>query len=100
MMKEKNNKLFNESLEKFKYSVGYSINEYPRYKPLVGMDEVFDELPSSNSEDKFNKNKPTDKPGVENNDSLQQQPPVEEPQPETPSTPIPAFDSEDPNNDP
>jgi len=39
------NRLHEEQLRKFKYSVGYKVNESPRYRPLVGVDEEFDNLP-------------------------------------------------------
>jgi hypothetical protein len=43
-------KLFEEQLRKFKYRVDYKVNESPRYRPLVGEDEEFDEVPSLTNE--------------------------------------------------
>jgi hypothetical protein len=53
MKNEKKDKLFEEGLKKFKYRVGYKINETPRYRPLVGNNEQFDNLPTEvyNTED-------------------------------------------------
>jgi hypothetical protein len=53
MKNEKKNKLFEEGLRKFKYRVGYKVNESPRYRPLVGANEQFDNLPTEvyNTED-------------------------------------------------
>jgi len=48
MRNEKNDKLIEESLRKFKYRVGYKVNESPRYRPLVGTNEEFDEIPLTN----------------------------------------------------
>lgn len=45
MKDEKKNNLFEEQLRKFKYRVDYKVNESPRYRPLVGTNEVFDEIP-------------------------------------------------------
>lgn len=50
-MKDMNKaKLFEEQLRRFKYSVDYKVNESPKYRPLVGVDEVFDEIPSLTNE--------------------------------------------------
>ena len=53
MKNEKKDKLFEEGLKKFKYRVGYKINETPRYRPLIGNNEQFDNLPTEvyNTED-------------------------------------------------
>ena len=48
MKDEKRNKFFEEGLKKFKYRVGYTINETPRYRSLVGTNEEFDEIPLTN----------------------------------------------------
>jgi hypothetical protein len=48
MENEKKNKLFEEQLRKFKYRVDYKVNESPKYRPLVGMSEEFDEMPMTN----------------------------------------------------
>jgi len=88
-------KLFEEQLRKFKYRVDYKVNESPRYRPLVGEDEEFDEVPSLTNEagDQEDAPKPegavppaptNDQPMGMENDS---QPPV----PTEP--PVPAFDA-------
>ncbi len=46
MKDEKKDKLFEEQLRKFKYRVDYKINETPRYRPLIGSNEQFDNLPT------------------------------------------------------
>ena len=53
MKNEKKDKLFEEGLRKFKYRVGYKVNESPRYRPLIGANEQFDNLPTEvyNTED-------------------------------------------------
>ena len=96
MVKDNNHKLFNESIEKFKYTVGYSINESPKYRPLVGMDEVFDELPSSSSEDELNKDKEMGQPQGQPND--QPQPPADQSPVNVPAPPVPEFDAQGQNN--
>jgi hypothetical protein len=45
MKNDKKDKLHEEQLRKFKYRVGYKVNESPRYRPLVGANEQFDNLP-------------------------------------------------------
>lgn len=47
-MKDNKKLLFEEGLKKFNYRVNYKVNESPKYRPLVGMDEEFDELPLTN----------------------------------------------------
>lgn len=99
MANNKNSKLFNESIEKFKYTINYNINESPKYRPLVGMDEVFDELPSSNEEDEFKKPNEMGQPETQSQPQPPvEQPPVEQSPSETPSAPIPAFDDQGQNN--
>jgi hypothetical protein len=53
MKDEKKDKLFEEQLRKFKYRVDYKISETPRYRPLIGSNEQFDNLPTEvyNTED-------------------------------------------------
>jgi hypothetical protein len=53
MKNEKKDKLFEEGLRKFKYRVGYKVNESPRYRPLIDSNEQFDNLPTEiyNTED-------------------------------------------------
>ena len=41
-------KLYEEQLRKLKYKTNYKINESPRYRPLVGDNEEFDQLPMRN----------------------------------------------------
>jgi hypothetical protein len=98
-MDKNKNKLFNSNIEKLKYTINYSINETPRYRPLVGMDEVFDELPSTN--DNTNEFEQGNKPPQ--GDNKQEQPPVNpgeqqpvnnpENQTVVPPSPTPAFDN-------
>ena len=53
MKDDKKDKLFEEGLRKFKYRVGYKINESARYSRLIGANEQFDNLPTEiyNTED-------------------------------------------------
>jgi len=53
MKNDKKDKLFEEGLRKFKYRVGYKINESARYNRLVDSGEQFDNLPTEiyNTED-------------------------------------------------
>jgi len=48
MGKDKKDLLLEEQLRKFKYRVNYVVNESPRYRPLVGTDEEFDNMPMTN----------------------------------------------------
>jgi hypothetical protein len=50
MENKEKSKLFEEQLRKFKYRVDYRVNESPRYRPLVGEDEEFDEIPKVTNE--------------------------------------------------
>ena len=50
MKNEKKDKHFEEGLRKFKYRVNYKVNESPRYRPLIGTNEEFDEVPVLTSE--------------------------------------------------
>jgi hypothetical protein len=46
MKNEEKDKLFKEGLKKFKYRVGYKINESARYSRLTNSNEEFDNLPT------------------------------------------------------
>jgi hypothetical protein len=48
MGKDNKDLLLEEELRKFKYRVGYKVNESPRYRPLIGTDEEFDNMPLTN----------------------------------------------------
>lgn len=48
MANEIKSQLHEEALRKFKHRVDYKVNESPKYRPIIGMDEVFDELPQTN----------------------------------------------------
>lgn len=50
MANEKKTKLSEEYLRKFKHRVEYKVNESPKYRPLVGIDEEFDEVPELTNE--------------------------------------------------
>ena len=92
-MGKNKNKLFESNIEKLKYVINYNINETPRYRPLVGMDEVFDELPStSDDSNEFEQgNKPKETPQEPINPEQPQQNP--ETQTSVPPSPTPAFDN-------
>lgn len=74
--------LFEEHLRKIKHHVDYKINESPRYRPLVGVDEEFDKLPLTNE-------------AGEQEDAVKPAGgavPAEPTNAEVPETPVPAFD--------
>jgi len=48
MENEKKSKLIEEQLRKFKYRVGYKVNETAKYHPLISDGEEFDEVPLTN----------------------------------------------------
>jgi hypothetical protein len=50
MGKDKKDLLLEEQLRKFKYRVNYKVNESPRYHPLIGTDEEFDNMPELTNE--------------------------------------------------
>lgn len=84
MEKKINKNLFNEDIEKIKYRFGYKINETPKYRQLIGIDEEFDELPPP---DDMEKNKTGEKgkdlPPIPSDDK-----PVDA------EPPVPAFDDQ------
>ena len=88
-------KLFEEQLRKFKYRVDYKVNESPRYRPLVGEDEEFDEVPSLTNEagDQEDVPKPEGAvpPAPTNDLPMGAEPPNQPPVPAEP--PVPAFDA-------
>lgn len=49
-MKKENINNLSEEIRKIKYRVDYKINETPKYRPLVGVNEEFDEIPQLTSE--------------------------------------------------
>lgn len=50
MENEKKSNLSKEYLRKFNHRIGYAISETPKYRPLVGTNEEFDEIPKLTSE--------------------------------------------------
>jgi hypothetical protein len=117
MKNEKKDKLFEEGLRKFKYRVGYKINESPRYRSLIGTNEEFDEVPVLTKEagDQEDAEKPGggEQPPAPSNDQPLgmtepkppatggEQPPEEMPpaegQPSTGGGTMPPVDTADPN---
>ena len=103
MENEKKSKLIEEQLRKFKHRVEYKVNESPKYRPLVGIGEEFDEVPALTNEAGEQEDAPKPEgaePPAPSNDQ-----PVGM---DTP-TPVPAFDKAggdggeipaDPNADP
>ena len=84
-MGKKSDNLLNEHLEKIKYRVAYKISESPRYKPLVGMDEVFDEMPEIvTNEAEGDVNTPAPENQMTGDTAMNNQ--------VNPETPVPAFD--------
>lgn len=85
MKNEKKSILFEEHLRKIMHHVDYKINESPRYRPLVGVDEEFDNLPQTNE---AGEQEDAVKPAGGNVPPE----PTNADEPTTPSTPVPAFD--------
>lgn len=76
-----------EELRKIKYRVDYIINESPKYRPLVGTNEEFDEIPTLTNEagEQEDAQKPEgQEPPAPSND-----------QPMNADAPVPAFDQTD-----
>lgn len=71
-------KLFEEQLRKLKYRIDYKISESPRYQPLIGDNEEFDQLPLTNEAgDQEDAPNPEGRTPVEpSNDSSPAEPPV------------------------
>lgn len=93
-MKDENKiQLFEEELRKYKHRVGYKINESPKYRPLVGMEEVYDEMPviANESGEQEDAPKPSggEAPVAPSNDQPFESKPS--------NSPVPAFD--EPTND-
>ena len=78
----KRTNLFEEHLRKIKYNTGYVISESPRYRPLVGVDEEFDNLPTTNEageqEDAMKPAGGEVPPEPSNDQPINSQPPVPE----------------------
>jgi uncharacterized phage infection (PIP) family protein YhgE len=99
MKDEKKKELFEEGLKKFNYRVGYKINESPTYRPLVGMDEVFDEVPMTEAGDQEDAPKAGGgevPPAPSNDEPIQAEPPV----PEFDNSPEQPDDTETPSGEP
>jgi hypothetical protein len=87
MGNEKKINLPEEYLRKFKHRAGYVISESPKYRPLVGANEEFDEIPVLTNEAGEQEDAP--KQG-----QVPSEPSNDQPQNIEPSTPTPAFDAE------
>ena len=94
MGNNKKDKLYEEQLRKFKYRVDYKVNESPRYRPLVGTNEEFDELPELTSEAGDQEDAP--KPGggevpqaPSNDQPIGMEEPTSAMPPESPEGPLP-----------
>ncbi|MDA3779942.1 MAG: hypothetical protein PF487_06970 [Bacteroidales bacterium] len=88
MANDKKINLPEEYLRKFRHRAGYVLSETPKYRPLVGANEEFDEVPVLTNEAGEQEDAPKPKG---------QQPPApsnDQPQNTDPSPPTPAFDAE------
>lgn len=95
MENNKKSLLFEEEIKKIKYRFDYKINESPRYKPLVGDNEEFDELPLTNEA-----GEQEDAPKPEGGETPPT-PSTGEPVGVTePKAPVPSFSKSDDNNAP
>jgi len=85
MTKKLNSNLSEEYLRKFRHRAGYVISETPKYRPLVGDNEEFDEVPAF-----------TNEAGEQEDAPKQGQVPPEpsNDQPQNTEPPVPAFDAE------
>lgn len=93
MKNENKSILFEEHLRKIKHHVDYKINESPRYRPLVGTDEEFDNLPLTNEAgDQEDAPKPAG--------GAVPPEPTNVDEPTTPESPAPAFDDKSNDNVP
>jgi hypothetical protein len=89
MANEKKSKLSEDYLRKFRHRSGYVISETPKYRPLVGANEEFDEIPVLTNEagDEEDAPKPEGQvPPAPSNDQPQNA--------DVPETPVPGFDAE------
>ena len=84
MKKENKSQLFEAELKKLMYRINYKISESPRYRPLVGIDEEFDDLPM--------KNEAGDQEDAPKPDGGQVPPAPSNDQPIGMETPVPDFD--------
>lgn len=80
--------LFEEHLRKIKHRVDYKINESPKYRPLVGMHEEFDEIPELTNE--AGEQEDAKKP----EGNILPAPSNDEPIGEPSNTPVPEFDKD------
>ena len=91
-MKNENLNNLSEEIRKIKYRIGYKINESPRYRPLVGNNEEFDNIPALTNE--AGDQEPPERigggeePQAPSNDLPNDVKPA--------STPVPAFDNGNP----
>ena len=89
MANEKKSNLSEDYLRKFRHRSGYVISETPKYRPLVGANEEFDEIPVLTNEvgDQEDAKKPEGQvPPAPSNDQPQNA--------DVPETPVPGFDAE------
>lgn len=86
MANEKKSMLPEEYLRKFKHRTGYVISETPKYRPLVGIGEEFDDIPVVTNEAGEQEDAPKPQgavPPAPSNDV-----------PQNAEPPVPAFDAE------
>ncbi len=94
MANEKKNNLSEEYLRKFRHRAGYIISETPKYRPLVGDNEEFDEVPVITNEAGEQEDAPKPEGQEPSTPSNMQ------PQNTKPSSPTPVFDKEVSNKQP
>jgi len=94
MANEKKSSLPEEYLRKFKHRAGYIINESPKYRPLVGANEEFDEVPVLTNE--AGEQEDAEKPEGQ----VPPAPSNDQPQNTEPASPTPAFDNKTGNEPP
>jgi len=91
MENEKKPILSEDYLRKFKHRAGYVVNETPKYRPLVGTNEEFDEVPVLTNEAGEQEDVPKPEgqvPPAPSNDL-----PIEQGGEEPINSPVPAFDA-------
>jgi len=89
MANEKKSSLSEDYLRKFRHRSGYVISETPKYRPLVGANEEFDEVPVLTNEAGDQEDAPNPEgqvPPAPSNDQPQNA--------DAPETPVPGFDAE------
>lgn len=89
-MKKENVNNLSEEIRKIKYHIDYKINETPKYRPLVGANEEFDEIPQLTNEAGEQENVPKPAGGATGVVSTNTNTPTNAGIPA--KTPVPAFD--------